>query len=57
MKLGWKTIAGTLILACGQLMLMYDETKPFAPLVDAVGIALGGIGLRKAITSNQGETK
>lgn len=56
MKLGWKTIAGTMLLAAGQLMLLHEETKSYAPLVDALGLGLGGIGIRAAI-AKQGEPK
>lgn len=53
-KYGWKTIAGTILLAAGQLMAQVPELQPYASMVDAAGALLGGIGLRVAVTKNGG---
>jgi hypothetical protein len=48
-RYGWKTVAGTLLFALGELL----ETRPgmadYAALAKAAGTVLGGVGIRAAI--------
>lgn len=48
-KYGWKTVSGCLVMAAGQLMQTIPATAPYAPVATALGIALGGVGVRAAI--------
>lgn len=48
-KYGWKTVTGCLVMAAGQLMQTIPVTAPYAPVATALGIALGGVGVRAAI--------
>lgn len=48
-KYGWKTVAGSVALAIGQLLKLSPRTATYAPIADAVGVALGGVGVRCAI--------
>lgn len=50
-KYGWKTVTGSIALAIGQLLKLSPDTEPYAPIADAVGVALGGVGLRCAIAN------
>lgn len=52
-KYGWKTILGTLIIAAGQIMHVIPDLEPYAPYADALGLALGGIGIRIAIAKTE----
>jgi len=44
-KYGWKTIAGTILLAVGQLAPSWPLLAPYAAIIDTLGVALGGIGI------------
>jgi len=44
-KYGWKTLAGTILLALGQVASSWPVLAPYKSILDAVGIALGGIGI------------
>lgn len=47
---GWKTIAGTFLLAAGQLIpAVWPDGAAYVPYLNAIGAALGGIGLRLAV--------
>lgn len=48
-KYGWKTVTGSIALAIGQLLKLSPDTEPYAPIADAIGVALGGVGVRCAI--------
>ena len=53
MKYGWKTITGTMLLTAGEVMDAGIRLAPYAPLVKAAGMLLGGIGIRAAITKEK----
>jgi len=55
-RYGWKTVAGTLILAIGQIMQSIPAVESYAPVANALGIALGGVGIRCAL-AKIGESK
>ena len=55
-KYGWKSIVGTAILGLAQLFRLSDDLAPYAPIADSLGIVLGGVGFRVAITK-MGEKK
>ena len=44
-RFGWKTLAGTLLLTAGQIAPAIPGLAPFAAALNAVGVALGGIGV------------
>lgn len=44
-RYGWKVIAGTFLLALGQLARAIPEVAPYAPFLEAIGTTLGGVGL------------
>ena len=52
-NMGWKTIVGTIVAALGAAAKALSSVNPiFDPIGDvliAIGVALGGIGLRSAI--------
>lgn len=49
-KYGWKSIVGTAILGLAQLFRLSDDLAPYTPVADSLGIVLGGVGFRVAIT-------
>jgi|GEM_PF-2822323 len=48
-KYGWKTVAGCVVMAAGQIMQTIPATAPYAPVATALGTVLGGVGIRAAI--------
>lgn len=48
-KYGWKTVAGTLLFAAGELMEIWPALTDYAALAKASGTVLGGVGVRMAI--------
>ena len=52
-NMGWKTIVGTIVAALGAAAKALSSVNPiFDPIGDvliAIGVALGGIGMRAAI--------
>lgn len=46
-SLGWKTILGAALVAAGQLL--HNPADP-ANIAQAIGIFLGGIGIRAAVS-------
>lgn len=48
-RYGWKTVLGSIVLAVGQLLKLSPTTDAYAPVADALGLALGGVGIRCAL--------
>jgi hypothetical protein len=49
-RYGWKTVAGTLLFALGELLEMRPGLTDYAALAKAAGAVLGGVGIRVAIS-------
>lgn len=49
-KYGWKTICGSILLALGQIMGSVPSVAEYASVANALGFALGGIGIRVAMS-------
>jgi orotate phosphoribosyltransferase-like protein len=58
-KMGWKTITGAVIMGLGYaakaLASVYPPLDVVGDALIAVGVALGGIGVRAAIAKSSGE--
>jgi len=51
MNVGWKTITGSVLIAAAVLIKgFFPEYSEIATALEAVGIGLGGIGVRTAIS-------
>ena len=46
---GWKTVAGTVLFALGELIETQPGLADYAALAKAAGTVLGGVGIRMAI--------